>query len=74
MGTAPGRAESARSRQEKHLVEQIRAIQARVKFRYGSPRMTRELARGGQSVGHNRVARLLAAHHLGAKNPVRGTG
>ncbi len=55
-------------------MEQIRAIQARVKFRYGSPRMTRELARGGQSVGHNRVARLLAAHHLGAKNPVRGTG
>ncbi len=62
-----GRPESARSCQEKALVERIRAIQKRVKFRYGSPRVARELARGGMPVGHNRVARLMAAHGLGAK-------
>ncbi len=61
------RAESARSRAEKSLVERIREIQKRVKDRYGSPRMARELARQGIRVGHNRVARLMAAHGLGAK-------
>ena len=61
------RPESLRKGQEKALVERIRAIQARVKDRYGSPRITGELARAGQPVGHNRVARLLAAHALGAK-------
>lgn len=39
----------------------------RVKDRYGSPRITRELAREGLRVGHNQVARLIAAHGLGAK-------
>lgn len=61
------RPESARRRQEKDLLERIRETQRRVKYRYGSPRMTRELARGGFSVGHNRVARLMAKHNLGAK-------
>lgn len=61
------RPESARSAQEKALLEQIRAIQERMKYRYGSPRITRELSREGQPVGHNRVARLLATHKLGAR-------
>jgi putative transposase len=46
-----GRPDSARRREERALVERIRQIQQRVKFRYGSPR----------------VARLLAAHRLGVK-------
>jgi putative transposase len=62
-----GRIESARHRQEQALVERIREIQKRVKDRYGSPRIARELAREGIRVGHNRVARLMAAHGLGAK-------
>ncbi len=62
------RSESARSRDDEALVARIRAIQERVKFRYGSPRVARELAREGLRVGHNRVARLMAKHGLGA-NP-----
>jgi transposase InsO family protein len=61
------RPESARSLQEQALVERIREIQKRVKYRYGSPRMARELAREGIPVGHNRLARLMAKHGLGAK-------
>ena len=61
------RPESRRVSQQKELVERIREVQKRVKYRYGSPRITEELARSGQPVGHNRVARLLAVHNLGAK-------
>ncbi len=61
------RPESARRRGEKELVARIREIQKRVKGCYGSPHMTRELAHRGLRVGHNRVARLMAAHGLGAK-------
>lgn len=61
------RPESARRLQEEALVEQIREIQEQVKHCYGSPRMTRELARRGHPVGHNRVARLMAKHGLGAR-------
>ena len=59
-----GQMSSRRSRDE-GLVERIREIQEKVKHRYGSPRMTRELARAGYRVGHNRVARLMREHRLG---------
>ncbi len=64
-----GRPESHRRCQERQLVERTEAIQKRVKFRYGSPRITQELARHGQPVGHNRVARLLAAHATRGAKP-----
>ena len=41
------------------LTAQIRAIQHRVKRRYGSPRVRRELKALGVSVGKHRVARLM---------------
>lgn len=55
---------SNRERETGELVEQIRKIQKRVKFRYGSPRITRELGRNGVRVGHNRVARLMRENEL----------
>jgi transposase InsO family protein len=57
------------------LVEQVRQIQGEVQHRYGSPRLTEELARRGLRVGHNRVARVIAKHGLGAirKKPFRVT-
>ena len=68
-GKAPRRGE------DEHLGELIKGIQQEVKYRYGSPRMTRELRRGGRRVGHNRVARLMRERHLGARprKPYRGT-
>jgi len=60
-GTAPRRAEDER------LGALIKGIQLEVKYRYGSPRMTRELCRRGRRVGHNRVARLMRDGQLGAR-------
>ena len=60
-GKAPRRAEDER------LGELIKGIQLEVKYRYGSPRMTRELCRRGRRVGHNRVARLMRDGQLGAR-------
>jgi putative transposase len=51
---------------ERELIEHLHQIQTEVKHRYGTPRLTRELARRGTHVGHNRVARLIAKHGLGA--------
>ena len=53
------RGESPRSREDRDLGELIEEIQQEVKYRYGSPRMTRELCRRGRRVDHNRVARLM---------------
>jgi len=61
------RPHSARRRGEALLVELIKAMQKRVRYRYGSPRITRQLAREGVRVGHNRVARILRAHGLGRR-------
>lgn len=58
---------SAHEVQDKELVASIDAIQKKKKHRYGSPRMTRELRRGGWQVGHNRVARLMREKGLGAR-------
>lgn len=58
---------SGRARSDEELAERIRRIQKRVHYRYGSPRMTKELAREGYRVGHNHVARLLREHDLGRR-------
>jgi putative transposase len=58
------RGESARRRANRDLAETIRGIQEKVNYRYGSPRVTEELRRAGMSVGHNRVARLMAHNGL----------
>jgi putative transposase len=60
-GKAPHRAE------DEQLEDLIKGIQQEVKYRYGSPRMTRELRRRGRRVGHNRVARLMREGQLGAR-------
>lgn len=62
-----GRDESARERANRNLTEAIRGIQEKVKYRYGSPRVTEELRRAGMAVGHNRVARLMAENGLEAR-------
>jgi transposase InsO family protein len=62
-----GRGESARERANRELAETIRGIQEKVKYRYGSPRVTEELRRTGMAVGHNRVARLMAENGLEAR-------
>ena len=61
------RPESVRRCQKVELTEQIREIQRQMHHRYGTLRVTRELARRGGSVGHNRVARILREKGLGAR-------
>ncbi len=61
------RPKSAPRGSDEKVVESIKTIQERVKDHYGSPRMTRELAREGCQVGHNRVARLMREHDLGRR-------
>jgi len=48
-------------------VDEIRRIQESKKYRYGSPRITRELWGQGRVVGENRVARLMRENGLGAR-------
>ena len=52
---------------DERLGQLIEGIQKEVRYRYGSPRMTRELRRRGQRVGHNRVARVMRQGKLGAR-------
>lgn len=66
-----GRPESERDRANKDLAERIRQIQDRVKYRYGAPRMTAQLARDGSRVGHNRVARIMRENELQARTQRR---
>lgn len=65
------RPQSARGRKEAMLVELIKAIQKRARYRYGSPRITSQLAREGFQVGHNRVARVVREHRLGRRRRKR---
>ena len=66
-----GRQESDRARANRDLADAIGEIQERVKYCYGSPRVTAELRRSGMRVGQNRVARLMADNNLGAKSKRR---
>lgn len=61
------RGESAREGANRELAQEIRKIQEKVSYRYGSPRVTAELRRGGMRVGHNRVARVMDENGLGAR-------
>jgi transposase InsO family protein len=50
---------SARQQQDAELAEQIRAVHAGSKGRYGAPRVHAQLARRGHHHGRKRVARLM---------------
>ena len=57
---------SARELSEAELVDAIRTIHRRHPD-YGSPRVTRELRRGGKPVNHKRIERLMRAHGIVAR-------
>lgn len=50
---------SARAQEDEVLSRQIERIHCRSRGTYGSPRITRELAKEGRRLGKNRVARLM---------------
>jgi putative transposase len=59
---------SKHAQEDEALVAEIRDIQEKVaKYRYGSPRVTKELRRRGHNVGRKRVARLMRANGLNAR-------
>jgi putative transposase len=58
---------SVRQQRQDALVEEIRAIHAEFKARYGSPRVQAELAARGQDCCVNTVAKLMHDHDIRAK-------
>lgn len=58
---------SKRAQENEKLVKEIADIQESVKYRYGSPRIHRELKMRGYTIGHNRVARLIKENDLGRR-------
>lgn len=58
------RAPSARQRANERLVSQIRVLHAESFGSYGSPRIHAALRRRGQSVGRERVRRLMQEHQI----------
>jgi putative transposase len=56
--------ETPKKRDDRRLVEQIKAIYHRSKKIYGSPRITAQLHREGVTCGKNRVARLMRLNCL----------
>ena len=65
LNAARGREPSKRSRQDKELVEQIRAGQRRHRGRYGRRRMTPEISQArGRTVNEKRIGRLMREHGL----------
>ena len=69
------RSSSERKQENEELIDQIKAIQERAHYRYGSPRVTQALHRRGYQVGENRVASLMRSHGLGRRlrKPFRST-
>lgn len=61
------RAESARSRADRALLVDIKVAHRVSRGTYGSPRIRRELADGGQQVGRGRIARLMRQSGLQGK-------
>ena len=61
------RRRSVRQEADESLVQEMRAIDAEHRQRYGSPRMTRELRRRGRHCGENRVARLMRQEGIRAR-------
>ena len=62
-----GRVESARVRDNRRLLVQIRACHSRSQCNYGSPRITRDLWASGERCSENRVARLMRTHGIQSK-------
>lgn len=58
---------SPRARHNAGLLDQIKTIHQQSRRTYGAPRITAELQDQGQSVGKNRVARLMRANGIRAK-------
>ena len=58
---------SARAREDRRLAVVVRATFKRLRGRYGSPRMTRELRALGESVGRRRTARIMRQEGLVAR-------
>ena len=50
---------SARAQEDRRLAPKIRQIHQESRGTYGSPRVTTELKEQGETVGHNRVARIM---------------
>lgn len=61
------RSESARSVDNRRMLAKIRAIHARSRKTYGSPRVYKKLRADGEICGEGRVARLMAANGIRAK-------
>ena len=62
---------SRREREDAGLTEQIQAVHAESKGRYGAPRVHAELRRRGRRHGRKRVARLMRAAGIAGKAPKR---
>jgi putative transposase len=65
------RGASARECCDAALLVSMRTMAVRHQYRYGSPRMTAALRQQGEHCSLNRVARLMAAHGLGARRKKR---
>ena len=65
------RGQSRRAQQNQHLVVRIRAVFEQHRHRYGSPRVHRELQEQGISCSRKRVARLMRAAGLRARDKRR---
>jgi transposase InsO family protein len=68
-----GRKPSSRDEENRGLLEQIKAIHAESRQTYGSPKVLRKLRRGGKTVNHKRVARLMRENAIRAKRVKRFT-
>jgi putative transposase len=62
---------SDREKENRLLLEEIRAVHKVTRQSYGSPRMTRELRTQRKTLGRHRVARLMRKSGLGAKRKKR---
>lgn len=65
------RGESRRSQEDRQLLVEIKAVHARSKQRYGSPRIYRALRAADVRCSENRVARLMRLHEIRAKQAYR---
>ena len=61
------RPESPRTRENRHLLTRIQTVHVRSREAYGVIKTARALREQGQSVGHNRIARLRQVHGIVAK-------
>lgn len=63
-----GGSDSAREVENRSLATQIKVVFEEKRRRYGSPRITQELRRGGQAFNHKRVERIMREQGLRAKS------